>query len=165
MRVLDSFMKARVSSSRLAGRTGRTGGGPGRSTNGTVLACSRTGGLDTWVVSWGREMQRLRSLGLGRDDRVPRRLRKVEVWLMVGRRGGIGWKMSTGIWGRGGGGGGECVGLLFLLPLKRREPKGDIRLEDLEDTEYIINVLLLLRAAKLEHDLSFAASRPLPVCF
>ena len=51
IRVPLSRMKARVSSSRLSGRGGRGGGGPGRFSKGTVTWSSGMGGLQSCAMS------------------------------------------------------------------------------------------------------------------
>lgn len=72
MRLLLSCMNARVSSSMLSGRGGRTGGGPEGFVKGTLVGSPGMGELDCRETRAGREMLRTRELVVVVDDREPR---------------------------------------------------------------------------------------------
>jgi hypothetical protein len=59
IRAALSRMYSRVSSSRLSGRAGREGGGPGGFVNGILMVFSGVGRLSTCETSLGREMKEL----------------------------------------------------------------------------------------------------------
>ena len=72
----------------------------------------------------------------------------------------LGTMISTGICGKGGGGGGEFTELLPFMPLKRREPKTHIRLGLEKWIASLLDILLLFNAEKLERGLILGASGP-----
>jgi len=77
----------------------------------------------------------------------------------TGRRG-LDSTRSTGIWGTGGGGG-VCVGLVFLLPPKRREAVRDVSSKRVGVIDG--SALLSFKAARLERGLIFDIFSPLLV--
>jgi hypothetical protein len=107
MRVPLSRIRARVASSRLAGRGGRWGGGPSGRVNDTraKVVGSKSEG---WGVRTGREMT---SLAFGFERPKERRLRDDAGGSIVRRRGFGG--VSIGICGSGGVGGEWFFGLLL----------------------------------------------------
>lgn len=72
----------------------------------------------------------------------------------------LGTMISTGICGKGGGGGGEFIELLPFMPLNRREPKTHVRLGLKKRIVLVFFILLLFSAEKLERGLILGASEP-----
>ena len=68
----------------------------------------------------------------------------------------------AGICGTGGGGG-DCVGLLFVLTPKRREPKTRVNIESIREI-MVSNMPLSFNSAKPGRDLDLSNSKPPPVC-
>lgn len=100
MRALPSRIKAISSSSRLSGRAGRGGGGPDGLVNGIFDGLNVVGSCAICVDDTGREI----ATTLPELDREEHAERTESKGRNVRRRGfGVG--VSTGIWGRGGGGG------------------------------------------------------------
>jgi hypothetical protein len=108
-----SFMNAMMSSSRLSGRLGRTGGGPARAVNEKVAGHTGIGSLKNGR-GVGREMDTIRHWDLPSEERE---LRAEDRGVMVDCRD-FGGTRLTGSCGTGVGS--ECASELLLR--KRREP-------------------------------------------